>query len=143
MKLFDNKLEIIRIDDIFPMFLRESRMRYRLTKFTILEKDFSDELFGGWGNGYVGLPNWHPFYKMSYDKIPVNIHNGLTFNGHDKDEDLWVIGFDTDHWGDDIIKWSFENVKEETKLLLKQCVEIEEVQRTLRILKLNKLKNIK
>jgi len=141
MKLFSDELKIIRIDNIFPMFLVESNMRYSVKVLNDNGLNFSDKLFGGWGNGYVGLPKWHPYYKLHYDNIPINIHGGLTFSELDEDEDLWVIGFDTNHFMDDIVKWSFENVKEETEHLMNQCLNIKEVQRILKLNKLNILSN--
>jgi hypothetical protein len=45
-------------------------------------------------NGYVRLPEGHPFEVLDYDDIDVSVHGGLTFS-----EDGW-IGFDTAHAGD-------------------------------------------
>jgi hypothetical protein len=43
-------------------------------------------------NGYVLLPDNHPFYGKDYDEIDVDAHGGITY----ADEDGW-IGFDTAH----------------------------------------------
>ena len=34
----------------------------------------------GWGNGYVLIPESHPFYMKDYDSIDVYVHGGLTFS---------------------------------------------------------------
>jgi hypothetical protein len=130
MNLFESK-NIIRIDKIFPLFLIENVFSYEGINFI---RGFTN----GWGNGYVGLPFWHPYYKIHYDNIPVKIHGGLTFSEWDEDENLWVIGFDTAHSGDNKDKNNYEYVLNETYYLLEQCLNIKEVQR---IIKLNKLIN--
>lgn len=81
----------------------------------------------GWGNGYVTIPEWHPFYGKNYVDIPVGAHGGLTFSAPAKDLDWqeipknaknsWIIGFDTCHWGDTLENWPKERVVEETKIL--------------------------
>lgn len=45
-------------------------------------------------NGYVRMPNGHPWQRLGYDDIPVEVHGGLTFQ-----DGNW-IGFDTAHSGD-------------------------------------------
>jgi len=107
------------------------------------QKDFGAhvEMIGGWGNGYVGIPVWHPFYKIDYDDLykHTSVHGGLTFSDYDDEEDLWIIGFDTCHSGDNMYNWSYDNVLKETIKLREQCLKPKEVQR---ILKLNKIEKI-
>ena len=85
----------------------------------------------GWGNGYVAIPPTHPAYKMDYDTLmyPIDVHGGLTYsnfgNGTDAPKYWWVFGFDTNHWDDDLEKWSKEAVKAETRRLFCQLLEIE------------------
>ena len=81
---------------------------------------------GGWGNGYVRIPEGHPFYGKEYNEIDVSVHGGLTFSEHvtitDGDvlpEGFW-IGFDTFHHGDDSIYWTERRVLEETIHLFSQ-----------------------
>ena len=84
----------------------------------------------GWGNGYVILPEEHPYYGKEYDDINVDVHGGLTFSESAKDLDWpeidakdkkgWVIGFDTAHYGDSIYTWPIYKVEEELKRLAKQ-----------------------
>ena len=74
---------------------------------------------------------------MEYNNIPVNVHGGLTYSDIDDELDLWVIGFDTNHIGNNINNCSFEFVKDETYKLMEQCYNIKKVKR---IMKLNKIK---
>ena len=71
---------------------------------------------GGWGNGYVAIPKGHPCFKMDYDAIhakykSLEVHGGLTFSSatHGKQptetKDMWIVGFDTLHYGDDMQRW--------------------------------------
>ena len=132
MKLFDKHIErgvqVIRINGMFPIFLVES------FKTDMILRDFI--ITHGWGNGYVGIPSWHPYYKMDYNEIPIECHGGLTYGNIDEDEDLWVIGFDTCHLDDNKTKCSKKFVKENCLHIIEQCMEVKEAQR---ILKLNKL----
>jgi hypothetical protein len=52
--------------------------------------------------GYVGLPEGHKYFGKEYDNIPINVHGGLTYAGHDigDDKTLFYIGFDCDHYMD-------------------------------------------
>lgn len=130
MKLF-KRGKITRIDGLlFPIFLIEN---------TTSEFDFGYRFEHGWGNGYVGLPSWHPYYKMDYDNIPVSCHGGLTFGQLDEDENLWVIGFDTCHSGDNRIKWSKDAVQMECERIVEQCMDLKESQRIMKLKKLNKI----
>ena len=101
----------------------------------------------GWGNGYVLLPINHPLYGKGYDDIDIEIHGGLTFGqsfdstrflewienrqifgdvtkeNHIKFNNYWMIGFDTNHYGDDLESCSLEFVKYETAFLLDRCLD--------------------
>ena len=126
----------IIIEGILPMYLKESHLRKKL-----INSSFVGGLMElGWGNGYVGLPKWHPWYEMGYDDIPVRVHGGLTYADWYKEEDLWVIGFDTGHYNDNMTNCSFEFVKSETERLMKQCMEAEGMDIIIRIIKLNKIR---
>lgn len=66
--------------------------------------------------GYVGVPNGHRFYGLSYSEPDVQVHCGLTFASkcHDggeaeaichapapgESDDVWWLGFDCAHGGD-------------------------------------------
>ena len=136
MKLFDHikekGAEVIRIDGLFPIFLVQNTM-CELVGWYVMHY--------GWGNGYVGLPSWHPYYKIDYNEIPIDCHGGLTYGHLDEDDDLWVIGFDTAHSDDDKIKWPKERVQEECESIVEQCMKVKEAQRINKLNKLNKIFN--
>jgi hypothetical protein len=75
----------------------------------------------GWGNGYVAIPEGHPWFGKDYDSIEqVEINGGLTFS--DMINGMWVIGFDTAHYGDTMTRWPKEAVEQEANdLLLQVC----------------------
>lgn len=67
--------------------------------------------------GYVGVPRGHRFYGKDYDDVDVQVHGGLTFDGHCQEggepsetichlveegesDDVWWLGFDCAHWQD-------------------------------------------
>jgi len=128
----------IVIDEVFPLYFVENHMRTSYEKLT-KDKGFYHELYlGGWGNGHVALPWWHPWYNIIYDDIPVQVHGGLTYSQLDKSTSFWVIGFDTNHGGDDLNNRSFEWVKEETYRLLDQCLKPKIVQRILKLKKIQR-----
>lgn len=101
----------------------------------------------GWGNGYVLLPPNHPFYGKDYDDLAITAHGGLTFGSKFDSEyflewikdlqiegdvnvenfqnfdDYWMIGFDTGHYGDDIINCPLQYVINETENILYQCLD--------------------
>ncbi len=94
--------------------------------------------YGGWGNGYVVIPDGNKFHGMHYDEInnSVDVHYGLTFSElvdeeikntwglDDSDLGSWIVGFDTLHHGDDINKWPMEAVQGEADNLLEQLIEL-------------------
>lgn len=116
-------------------------------RYSALEEvpDYLKDAFrAGYGNGYVILPKFHPWFGLHYNDIPVEIHGGLTFSdkiteelietwakskAREKELDkklkanlgLWMIGFDTIHYGDNEENWPKEAVEEETKRLKRQC----------------------
>ena len=65
-------------------------------------------------NGYVGVPEGHPWWGVGYDDIKCGVHGGLTYSAHAtwehlpdmgapitvNDEGLWWVGFDCNHSGD-------------------------------------------
>ena len=52
--------------------------------------------------GYVYIPQGHPCFDKFYENIDVDIHGGLTFDGHKELNgiDYYVVGFDCAHVGD-------------------------------------------
>ena len=101
----------------------------------------------GWGTGYVLLPHNHPFYGVHYDDLNISIHGGLTYGNYfsnskflewiedrdffgsvnlenfEKFDKYWMIGFDTNHFGDNIESCSKEFVMNEVDKLLDQCLD--------------------
>lgn len=82
----------------------------------------------GWGNGYVGVCEGHPWFKRFYDAIDAEVHGGLTYaddarprNESSSPDGLWWVGFDTGHWTDDLIKWPKEKVEREARYLYLQA----------------------
>ena len=54
-----------------------------------------------WYCAYVEIPIHHPFYNVSYDDIPIDVHGGVTFAGnHRMCHDHYCIGWDYHHVGD-------------------------------------------
>lgn len=94
----------------------------------------------GAANGYVAVPKDHPFYGKSYDDVPVSVHGGLTFSSQVSSEwlemaepidcslvdveNMWVLGFDTCHYMDNLETWPIERVIEETLNLKQQLEEV-------------------
>jgi len=58
---------------------------------------------GGQLNGYVRIPENHPYYDKDYtsDELEnIECHGGLTFSGELEGETGFFIGFDTAHYQD-------------------------------------------
>jgi hypothetical protein len=80
--------------------------------------------YGGWGNGYIGIPKGHLLYECDYDdayddSIKVEPHGGWshgTFKNPVTGEfnEMWWIGFDTNHLGDNLENCSEKYVRELT-----------------------------
>ena len=81
---------------------------------------------GGFHNGYVALPKGHKYYGEDYYDIDVDAHGGLTYADNylqdviTKEDELWVIGFDTNHYDDTEHTQSLDYVIEATKKLARQ-----------------------
>lgn len=66
--------------------------------------------------GYVGVPNNHPYYGVSYQDVDADVHGGLTYSDKCQDgdeahsichipapgepDDVWWLGFDCGHASD-------------------------------------------
>lgn len=81
-----------------------------------------NHLSGGTHNGYLVVPKEHPWWGVHYDDIPSGVHGGLTFS--EQIDDLWVIGFDTNHAGDTSENWNFLRIISETYILANEAVKI-------------------
>lgn len=81
----------------------------------------------GWGNGYVGVPNGHPWFGKDYDAINAEVHGGLTYASDcvptQKPDGRWWVGFDTAHCGDtpdncteDFVDSEIQRLKQQAEL---------------------------
>lgn len=119
--LLDVKYMGISADDIIDSY-QELGLR---SPVTIVKSETNPYLEKGWGNGYVRIPEGHPYYEKTYDDIPVSVHGGLTFSDHIFEDnkyfsDGYWVGFDTAHYGDDLQRWPVDRVMEETIYLFKE-----------------------
>lgn len=55
--------------------------------------------FGGHLNGYVKIPEDHPYFNKDYSEIDIDCHRGLTFGEISALGEFW-IGFDCAHSSD-------------------------------------------
>lgn len=70
----------------------------------LLRRNFT----GAWC-GYVGLPSDHPLHNQSaFDLPPITVHGGVTYAGPVGARDLWFIGFDCVHSGDNAPNQNFQ-----------------------------------
>lgn len=86
----------------------------------------------GWGNGYVGVPKDHHWYGKDYMEIECEVHGGLTYGNFGKDlktkspmskyPDLYFVGFDTAHLGDNLENCSEKYVINQTENLKQQAI---------------------
>ena len=121
----------IKINGILPIYLIEYK---RYDNWVFINR--------GWGNGYVGIPSFHPYFGKTYEELKfIKVHGEITYSQLDKDSGLWILGFDTGHryLGDTIETCPYEFVLNEAINLREQCINEKEFQI---ILKLNNLKNL-
>jgi len=138
----NNKEDVIYLENdcLLPIFIVKNKQWSELIDLDV-SINFGMSIQNGFANGYVCIPSWHPYYLKNYTDIPVNVHGGLSFSAYDKQKNMWVIGFDTFHYNDNINNCSFDFVKEQTFFLREQCMNIKEVQRFLKIKKILNKKN--
>ena len=79
----------------------------------------------GCANGYVAVPQDHPWYGAGYGDLPVEVHGGLTFADHATlfGVPYWMLGFDTWHMDDTPERWPIKQVFGETMRLWKEVKE--------------------
>ena len=61
--------------------------------------------YNTWVNGYIELNPGDPYYKSPYEEVDIPVNGGWTYAesylNHDdlvtKEDNIWVIGFDTAH----------------------------------------------
>lgn len=98
----------------------------------IIKRDWSPFMENWWGNWYAILPPWHKYFWVDYDNIPVDVHWWLTFSEKITSElmeilslpiewgGMWMIWFDTAHYGDNLDNCNEEFVSNETDRLIEQ-----------------------
>lgn len=110
--------------------------KYVLRENTWLDRSVMDF---GWGCGYVVIPKGCILNGRSYDEINehIDVHGGLTyarsgekslgfgFNSCDINDEDWVVGFDTSHWGDSLREHNERYVLSETRALASQLYLLE------------------
>ena len=79
-----------------------------------------------WWCGYVKLNTGSKFINSDYDDIPVECHGNLTFKGYlqGMPEGMW-IGFDTNHYMDNMNVKNQEFVETECKKIIEQLIGLE------------------
>lgn len=84
----------------------------------------------GWGNGYVGVPEGHPWYGKDYDSIDCNVHGGLTYGDYFcptcEPDGLYWVGFDCAHYQDTAENCPRSYVERETENLKMQAIAAKE-----------------
>ena len=105
----------------------------------------SDHIFrNSYRTGYVGISKGSKFYNKDYDEIPVMCHGGLTYGrisvekegetwlidkflgATPEDKELYWIGFDCFHVGDDIYNCDLNFVEDELQSIVDQLIEEEQ-----------------
>lgn len=79
-----------------------------------------------WWCGYVKLNPGSRFINSDYNDIPVECHGNLTFKGYlqGMPEGMW-IGFDTNHYMDNMNVKNQEFVETECKKIIEQLIGLE------------------
>ncbi len=86
----------------------------------------------GYGCGYIGLPDGHPWHGKHYDTLHVeyniDVHGGLTYSENHPPggnyDGLWWIGFDTAHWNDNPTNCDEKYCLHQIERLKKQALDV-------------------
>jgi hypothetical protein len=73
-------------------------IKCEIVRCAVIENSFLSGL--GHLNGYINIPNGHPWEHLDYDKIEVEVHGDLTFK-ETREDGLIMIGFDCAHSDDE------------------------------------------
>jgi len=96
--------------------VKMSPLRKRLLKDDFSENGLFNDILSniGWGNGYVHIHK--DLVDVDFDRSiilhTIYVHGGITFD--EFSDNYYVFGFDTSHYGDNLSKWSKEDVEKET-----------------------------
>lgn len=103
-------------------------MKHPEIKTAVIECDFMPDIPRGWGNGYVGVPQGHPWWGKDYDHIEADVHGGLTYSRNYLPGETpathpgyWWVGFDCLHSDDTMENRPKSFVLEETERLRVQA----------------------
>ena len=81
----------------------------------------------GYGCGYVGVSTEHPWYGKHCDDIEADIHGGLTWSedhvGDDPKDGYWWVGFDTAHYGDNMVNCDKQYCLDQIEKLKQQALD--------------------
>ena len=83
-------------------------------------------LNNGTHNGYIVLPESHPWYSLAgydgedYDNVPIAVHGGLTFGTWENHH--IILGFDTCHDGDNPETHNLDYVEKECLRMVIQAL---------------------
>ena len=77
-----------------------------------------------WLCGYVEIPEEHKYHNVEYMDIEeyIHVHGGLTYSGNLVD-DKYFLGFDCNHYEDDINIQNQEYVENQLKSLVEQLIK--------------------
>lgn len=100
--------------------------------YEMIANDFFGNKRNRWFCGYVELKEDNPYYKVSFYKIDIDCHGGLTFGNFIKDEKdekpSYFIGFDTNHYCDyddnGKQRWSISECEKECKNIIDQLINL-------------------
>lgn len=126
------KYNVVEIQSTFKLILVEDSLKGRIS---VMAHHI------GWGNGYVCLPEWHPWFGFNVEDLynETNVYGGITLATYDDEENLWVIGFDTGHLHSG--GFNYDSVLGETKDLEQQCLDVDGVKEKIRLEKIKNLLN--
>lgn len=89
--------------------------------------NFGFQLYSiGWGNGYVGVSQGHPWYQQEDPVTETYVPGGWTFAQFQfyKRKRYWVLGFDTAHFGMNEFNYSETIVRQITQELWLESMRI-------------------
>lgn len=105
-------------------------------KHFILSNEWLGNKRRGWGNGYICIPEDNPLFGEHHEKINriiglYHLGGGLTysdlscnFNSPEKpDGNYWIVGFDTNHIGDNMRNSPKEKVEEITQEIKRNIIQ--------------------
>jgi len=89
---------------------------FRMAANDAVKNDGTAHIFGGYFNGYIQVPDNHPWKEMDPFEIDADVHGGITFGKKDEKNGQYWIGFDCAHLNDilpsmELIKKTFPQLQ--------------------------------